>query len=112
LPKWPESMVDALRALTADGFSTAATADALCVKFGVDITRNMVVGKRYRMGLVAPPDIEPVAPPRKRGADKRERRPRALHKPAPIGACVQTAPRPKTWKPGRLLFNLGFTRAT
>lgn len=57
---WTDSRVIALKALVADGWSAAKIADAL----GHRLTRNAVIGKISRLGLIRP-DKENVPAERK-----------------------------------------------
>lgn len=65
-----EGIVDELRELVRDGHSASRMAAILYRKFKLQISRNAVIGKVHRLGLVMPNS----SPKRKRPKPKAERR--------------------------------------
>jgi len=49
---WPDEAIDLLRARHAAGDSATQTACAIKVQFGHDLSRNAVIGKLHRLGIV------------------------------------------------------------
>lgn len=51
---WPVPMIVRLSALSRQKMSADRIADKLAIEFDCEVTRNMVIGKRYRLGLSKP----------------------------------------------------------
>jgi GcrA cell cycle regulator len=62
---WPSERCDALREYFVKGMSYSEIAKAINARFGTSYTRNAVLGRGKRMGLVAPERIDspPIVPP-------------------------------------------------
>ena len=76
--QWPEAWEAELRRLHAEEKTNSQTATALNAKFGCKLTRNSVLGKKYRLGLCTP--IEQFAA--------------GFHAPQHIAVVVKPATRP------------------
>ena len=91
---WNDDTVRALTEMNAAGLSAAVIARAL------GITRNMVVGKCWRMGM---------RPIKSRGSKKRDRSTQVAIKQAVKKKREKRLVKLAFKKPGRLCFNLGIT---
>jgi hypothetical protein len=99
MSEWSEAMVDQLRALHADGLS----AGTIAAEIGGGISRNAVIGKANRLGLVRNPRL----PKPKITKQKTSPRPRLY--PRPIAQSIASAPVVEALDGGRVL-NIPFLK--
>jgi GcrA cell cycle regulator len=94
---WASEHSDALREFIALGLSWSEAGAAINRKFETAYTRNAVLGRARRMGLMAPrpPELSPGATPtlnRLGGVRPPEPRLPWLHRPMPVFERTETAP--------------------
>ncbi|OPY97991.1 hypothetical protein A5906_34095 [Bradyrhizobium sacchari] len=104
--QWPSEHSDALRDYFLKGMSYAEIGRQINARFGTAYTRNAVVGRAKRLGLVIPewmtsPSIVPplpgesLVPPRRSALPNLNLPPKSAMKPAALGRlrCVGVQPR-------------------
>lgn len=95
--QWPPEHSDALRDYFVKGLSYAEIGQRINARFGTAYTRNAVIGRAKRLGLITPswvasPSIVPVQPGEAcRSFPRRSAPPSCLHVP-PISAMRPAAP--------------------